>query len=335
MAASESPYTRSTFLNGAGFIFECRSLGGVSHGLRNDLTYQLWAYGQELNFPSAGVGVEDSQCGATCYMNNVIGTNVISINGVDQANGLPYYKHVCHLYAYRNEKDYVYAAGDAAAAVSTYRWSWSQDVKQHTEGNLKDMKRHILFVKNRYFVIFDNLRAERPLKYSWKEHIYYDHDFSFDTGSMRMRFKLGNVPVQIVQIGDPSKLEGFDLLNEQALTHPYTGKKYNTGLESSMSSKHVFPIHHPWISNKNLSAEFYFFTIIYPTRPGDAEPQIIRLDNLTAEIVNNDGSHDIISFASNPPPSTTIWVDLMEIDGFIAQPEAIGALEAVLTANAP
>ncbi|MEK6855734.1 MAG: MopE-related protein [Nanoarchaeota archaeon] len=308
-AASENPYTKSTFLNGTGFIFECRSRGGYSHSFFNDNTFKLWAYGQELNMPS-GAGVEDS------FSDSLMAQNSIYVHSVDQSNGEPFYKHVCQLYSFKNTSDYVYSAGDA---VNAYKQASTSATRRYVE-NLTDAKRHILFVKNKYFVIFDNLRAKIPLRYTWKDSMFYDHDFLIDNITKRGTYKQGNVTISFVMIGNPSNLEYLDLINETALTNPYTGKEYTSTISETHNDPHIFPIHNLWISNKNLSNEFRFFTIYYPTKDGENSPTITQRDELTAKIINSDGTTDVISFSDNPPIDTTIWVNTKEIDGFIANP---------------
>ncbi|MBN1940854.1 MAG: hypothetical protein JW772_01595, partial [Candidatus Diapherotrites archaeon] len=311
-AASGNPYSKDTFLNGTGMIFECRSRGGYSHSFENDLTYKLWAYGQELNYP-AGTGSESG------YGENTISHNPVLVQGIDQGGAHIEDRHVCQMYAFEEGTDYVYAAGDAANAYKAIGVSAAQQYVSE----LTDQKRHILYVKNKYFVVFDNLRANIPLRYSWRYHIFYDREFEFNESTMRGSYKLGNVPVQIVIIGNPSQMEYLHQWDNEALTNPYNGKSYTSGvLNDPGMYPPLFPLHHLWVSNKNMSKEFYFFTIIYPTKPGEQEPTIQKIDNWTAKITNNDGSTDVISFAATKPASATIWIDLKKLDGFIANPES-------------
>ena len=67
-------------------------------------------------------------------------------------------------------------------------------------------------------------------------------------------------------------------------------------------------VYNIWISNKTPTHEFHFMSVLFPYKADDAEPQISKIDEMTAAVEYN-GQRDVLSFDVNSVHNPDITVD--------------------------
>jgi PKD repeat protein len=96
-----------------------------------------------------------------------------------------------------------------------------------------------------------------------------------------------------------------------------------------------------WVNSKEKTTDFHFMTVIYPKNPaddtaGNPDPEIIRLDDYTAKVINPDGTEDIISFRRESATTTSSngGVNiLVDVDDISPIPAPLGAYGPAVTAT--
>ena len=87
-------------------------------------------------------------------------------------------------------------------------------------GYLKRFIRHVVFLKGKYFVIFDDLSSEKPAQYSWLYHILPRDPITFDNKSWTIDYLVGSVPVRIAHCAYRDELEFIDQKGEEGFINP-------------------------------------------------------------------------------------------------------------------
>ncbi|MEP6664323.1 MAG: hypothetical protein ABJC04_11740, partial [Verrucomicrobiota bacterium] len=183
--------------------------------------------------------------------------------------------------------------------------------------DLTKVQRHILFPRKKYFVIYDEFASASDSIYSQLYHVLED-TLTIDTNGMKFNYvstnQLGkgqSVTTYVAQVTAPSGLNMVHLSGNDVAK--------NLFLPGYFGSSDNHPRAHAIWTNTKLKAKTgHFLTVIYPVKPGNDVPEIIRKDDYTVE-VNNGSEHDIISFDANTSFPATIKVDLkaMGISGDI------------------
>jgi len=282
MAASGPPSLRTTYAQGTGFVFQCRPRGGYSHSFNSDNSFQLHAYGQMLNH---GGG---SSANLDAYAYHTMSHNTILIDGLGQAQPtrgqiFPTYGRIA---GFSRGPDYVYVAGDATRCYpekpgNYRRWGLPLHAvyRERALPHLKRFIRHILFVRNRYFVILDDLACSKPATFTWLYHILPDDPVVFDAETFRMDYRVGEVNVRLQHVAQPGKLALDDRQGENGLTNPFTGEDYREHRKGDILCGHNL-----WVSNQEPAEEWTFLAVVYPATPGEAMPDIRRIDNATVRV---------------------------------------------------
>lgn len=154
----------------------------------------------------------------------------------------------------------------------------------------------MLFVKDKYFVIFDELRTDpthEPSKFSWLYHIYPDVFVEFDKDKFEYRYQINRTRVKVKHIANSHDLQYEDRRGLNDMINPVTGEDYR----NFAKTVRIFE-HNIWISNATPSNEFHFLTVIFPHKETESEPEITKLDDLTLK-VEYGKSKDVISFDAN------------------------------------
>jgi hypothetical protein len=289
MAASGPPSLRSTFSNGLGLIFQCRPRGGYGHSFNSDGSFQLHAYGQMLNHGGGSSANRDA------YAYHTMSHNTILVDGLGQAQSssgqlYPTYGRIA---AFSKGESFVYFAGDATRCYPRVpgkysRWSLplNKVYEKRALPYLKNFIRHVLFLKNRYFIIYDDLSCTQPATYTWLYHILPEESFSFDKNTFTVDYTVGNVNVRLRHIANPEGLDLDDRLGTKAFVNPLTGEDYYKWRRDNILCGHNL-----WVSNTIPARQWQFLTVIYPVPPGKTIPAIERLDNSTVRVAD-----EIISF---------------------------------------
>ena len=289
MAATGPPSDRSTYQEGLGFIFQCRPRGGFGHSFHSDASFQLHAYGQMLNHGGGSSGNGDA------FAYHTMSHNTILVDGLGQAQTskgqtCPEYGRIV---GFAQGKDYVYVAGDATRCYPQKpgdyrRWSLPIDdvYRREAVDHLQRFVRHVLFVRGEYFVIYDDLAASRPSKYTWLYHILPEGELSFDPQRFAVDYHVGDVRVRLQHVAQPQELVLDDRRRLDAFVNPMTGEDYRRYRKDDLLCEHNL-----WVTNKQPARSWTFLAVIYPTPPGGSCPQIERIDDSTVRV-----GKDVICF---------------------------------------
>ena len=294
MATTGPPSLRRTYEEGAGVIFQCRPRGGYSHSFNSDGSFQLHAYGQMLNHGGGSSANKDA------YAYHTMSHNTILIDGLGQAQpsrGMLYPTYG-RIVGFARGDNYVYFAGDVTLcypkAPGRYgRWGLPLHRVYETRAlpYLKRFVRHILFVRGRYFVIYDDLACTKPAMYTWLYHIRPDAPVRFDPKTFTVDYAVGPVAVRLKHIAHPNRLRFDDRKGMDAFVNPITGEDYRQWRKGNILCGHNL-----WVSNTAPTKSWNFLAVIYPARAGTKIPPIERIDDKTIRI-----AQDRISFDPESP----------------------------------
>lgn len=317
-AASGPPSSAETFEDGLGIIFQARPRGGYSHSFNSDNSFQLHAYGQQLNH---GGG---STVNLDAFAYHTMSHTTLLIDGLGQAqpgSGAPLHSTYSRVIAFEHGVDpvsdvpFVFFAGDATNAYPESpgdysRWALPLDevYEERALGYLDRFIRHVLFVRDRYYVVFDDVETEQPATFTWLYHILDDAPFDFSSEDFTVRYGAGDVQVILSHIAHRDDLELDDRRGLDAMVNPMTGEDYR-----DLRRDGPEPSHNLWISNQTPASSFNFLTVIVPYLSGEIEPRITRIDDVTVEIEAEPGIVDTIHFGSPRPENATISVDIQDI----------------------
>jgi len=316
MAHSRPPSAADAVLDGVGMVFQCRPRGGCySHSLPSDLSFQLYAYGQSISHASGNMWNKP-------YSNHALSHNSILVDGMGQAqDGYRGRSTFGRIVAFEDTEDCVYVAGDATYCYPHEKFvvaGWwgrlDRDVYgQRDVSYLRRLRRHMLFVRDAYFVIFDELRTapDHPAKFTWLYHIVEDTLRAKPDDPLAFRFRCGQVNVDLVHVAFPDRLEVMDRKDREGYDNPLTGESYRG--RDDVPEGAIIPAHHLWISNRQKTSDFHFMTVIYPSRAEKPVPEIRRLDDRTVEVIC-DSRRDVVSFDADSKYDPTIVVDLKAIE---------------------
>ena len=235
------------------------------------------------------------------HANDSMSHNTVLVNGIGQHQDRVYrQKRAAHISAFEKGEDYVYWVGDATNAYQKAPY-------------LKRFLRHVLFVKERYFVIFDDLEVseDHPSKFQWLYHFYPETDLKFDSETFQFDYQIGETRVKMAHIAGIGDLDFEDRGGMDGLINPVTGTDYSEKWKEAGERKNrKLPVfaHNLWISNVAPASKRHFLVVIFPYRDGEPEPRITRLDDLTVR-VEYPNSSDTISFDRNSTNQPDIVVD--------------------------
>ena len=304
MAASGPPSDPATYQEGAGVILQCRPRGGYSHSFNSDGSVQLHAYGQMLNH---GGG---TSANGDAYAYHTMSHNVVLIDGLGQAQPGSGMRHSTygHIAGFARGDDFVYFAADPTLCYphepgNFSRWSLPLDdvYTRRALPYLDSYIRHVLFVRDRYFVIYDDLRCSQPASFIWLWHILPDDPLSLDEGRFAIDYTVGDVPVRLQHIYRPDALALDDRQGLEGRTNPVTGEDYRSQLQGD-----IIEGHNLWVSTREPAAQWGFLAVVYPEPPGGETPAIERIDDRTVRV-----GEDVICFDPDSPAAAeaTIVVD--------------------------
>ena len=312
-ALSGPPSDPDTYKNGVGMIFACRPVGAYSHAFACDNSFHLFAYGQDI---SHAAGSSDYEPHAFHTMSH----NGILVDGLGQAQGRQTIPEFSRIVAFgRAGDDTVYWCGDATMAYPhspTRPGSWwgrlGEVYSQRDLSYLTRANRHVLFVHRKYFVILDDLAADRPAQWTWLYHVLSCQSMDLDKASGSLRYIIGDVPVGVTHLLGSGQLDVQDLQGDEGFRNPLTGEDYRDQHGAGATKRRFVAQHNLWLTTKNKHPAWRFLSVIYPTRPGSAAPKVERLDDLTLRVTSGE-QVDVISFDGQTKQDANIVVDLAAI----------------------
>lgn len=295
---SKNPSIYDDYKDAVGMIFHCRPRGGYSHSFFNENAFDIFAYGEAITHGGGTTENTDN------YADQTMSHNSILIDGVGQYQyrywplsrlGDKYHRvpgdRVGYIAAFDKSDDYVYWIGDATSAYETVPY-------------LKRFCRHILFVKEKYFVIFDDLVTDpshEASKFQWLYHVY--PEASLKISESGFSYKISEANVKVKHIANSNDLIFEDRTGIDGLINPITGdnyKRFGRGAD-------LFE-HNIWVSNSTPANDFQFLAVVFPYRDSDPEPIITKLDDMTVKIEYGT-EVDIISYDPDSKHSPDILVD--------------------------
>jgi hypothetical protein len=299
MAMSGPPSDPSTYKEGLGMIFCARPRGAYSHSFGSDNSFHIFGYGQDLSHAAGDGGYEP-------HAYHSMSHNTILIDGLGQfqgrgASNVPY---AASIIAFSEGDDYVYWCGDATLAYPRkpgevrHWWGRLDDLyKERDTSHLKRFNRHILFVRNRYFVILDDLAASKPTRFSWLYHILPDQDFALDKTTGSFTYSVENVRVYVNHHLGESQVDVLDQAGDEGFKNPLTGENYIDDYGRARPPRTFIAQHNVYVTNRKPAETWRFLSTIIPIPPGSPNeiPIIEKLDELTVRVTFL-GETDVISF---------------------------------------
>ena len=265
MAATKAPNDLEAFKESVGIIFQARPAGGYSHSFHSDGSFQLYAYGEQLNHGGGSTANEDA------FAYHTISHHTLLIDGLGQVQPSigqlePQYSRLAAL---GHGPGYVYFAADVTRAYPSrpgkyQRWGFPVHAiyaERHLS-YLKRFVRNVLFVRGKYFVIFDEVESDRPATYTWLYHILPD-SMRFDPAGFTVQYNVGAVRVKLAHAAQPGGLVLDDRKGTDALVNPITGEDCRR-----YQKKGPLPAHSLWISNRDQAKSRRFLAVVFPYREG-------------------------------------------------------------------
>jgi hypothetical protein len=321
MGCSHPTNTKDCYKNGVGFVMQARPYGAWSHSANGDLSFDIWAYNTTITDGGAeGIIQVHGHHPMERYALLVNGLGPYSWRYMDQ----PYY---CRFFAYAVSRDgaqveYTYAAADGTNAYPLRPFAAEIPVYRGAPLSfLQKVRRHLLFMRKKYFVVFDDAGGSKAATFTSLYHVL-ENTLHLDPASASFRYTsniqkltskkpetvtVPDVTVHVKYVNDPATLAITDLTGAQVQSNPITGEDY---YESVKQYDAHLRAHALWVSNKVPQTNWHFMYVIYPVKPGTSAPTITRVDDFTVK-VSKDGEEDIISFNNNA--SATLVVDLPQI----------------------
>ncbi|MBT4821180.1 MAG: hypothetical protein HON70_36050, partial [Lentisphaerae bacterium] len=287
-SAAPSDYTAQQ--DAVSMTFHCRPRGGYSHSFRNENAFDLHAYDQTL---IAGGGTTSNQ---SFFANHTMSHNTILVNGHEQVGAKSGTAATCgRIVAYQAGDDYVYWAGNATPAYGP-------------ESGLAHFVRHVVSVDNAWFAVFDDLRMRDdapPATFQWLLHIPQPVPLAFDAPSFTLRYAIEDTRMLVQHVATPAELTYANLRGAAGMTNPVTGDALTTmdkWLRGKKAKKRVpkpLDAHHLWVSHKKPQRRMRFLAVLAPSRQGETEPVVTRLDD-AAVAVTFRGRTRSVSFGDRP-----------------------------------
>jgi hypothetical protein len=226
--------------------------------------------------------------------------NTILIDGLGQAQpgSGQLYPTYGRLVGFARGDQYVYVAGDATRCYpkqpgSFARWGLPihRVYQERALPHLTRFIRHVLFVRNQYFVIYDDLACSQPATYTWLYHILPDERIQFDATRFALDYAVKDVRVRLQHVASPDKLKLDDRRGLDGFVNPFTGEDYRQWRKDDILCGHNL-----WVSNTEPATEWSFLAVICPAPPSSRIPTIERLDDATIRL-----GEDVVCFDPKSP----------------------------------
>lgn len=306
MAGTKPPSSRECYEKSVGMIFQCRPAGAYSHSFCAENSFHIFGYGEDLTH-AAGTSSPEP------YSGHSMSHNTILVDGIGQTQR--HWRDAPRLgliRAFARGRNYLYWAGDATAAYPRkptrphgYWGRFDDYYLTHDAAHLRRFVRHVVFLRGKYFVVFDDLAAAKPAKFTWLYHVLPARPFRFDKGAWTFDYQVGKVGVRVVHAAGLDDLELIDTQKAGALTNPITGEDYaNNRGRRGRRGDDLLAEHNLFISNKTPAKALSFLAVIAPVRPGEKPPIILRLDDRTVQV-----GQDVVSFDPDTKRQASIIVD--------------------------
>lgn len=301
MAASHPPSDRKGYADAVGMIFQCRPRGGFSHSYRAENDFVWYAYGQTLSAGGGSTAYPDT------HSRHSLSHNVVLVNGKGQEwdPRQPRHPFVGRLLAYREGDGFVHWVGDATHAY--------QDVP-----GLRRWHRHVLFIDEKWFVIFDDLAMRdeaEPARFSWLYHVAPQTPLTVDADRAAFSYRMGDVHARVSFAGDPARLEMRDQQGRDGFRNPVSGEDLYPQALASLErvgrplTKEQWMAHNLWVTNRAPERQWGFLAALTAWRDGEPEPAVSFRGERVLRIGVPGGPARTVSFDPSQPGDITINLD--------------------------
>jgi len=146
-----------------GFSFKCSPMGWTNHCLPDQGSFCLYAWGQMLATNTGAYGAPGRYADPQDlnFNKHTISKNSLLINELGQVRCRVQNALEGRLLAYHADDEMVYCCGSFGNCYPP-------------EANVQSVYRHFLFLRDRYFVVFDDVRLTHPGTVQWLYHLPTD-----------------------------------------------------------------------------------------------------------------------------------------------------------------
>ena len=170
--------------------------------------------------------------------------------------------------------------------------------------NLAYFLRHFLFIRERYFVIFDDIglaSGAPPARFSWLYHIQPDVPVGIEADGFD--YSIGDACATVRHVGETGPLTIDNMQGDDWYRNPVTGEDRFPEVEARVTGhpglRQIWPgcprVHNNlWVTTEPTS-EARFLAAVIPYRKGETRPRVSRPAPDAVEVAM-DGNRDLIIF---------------------------------------
>jgi hypothetical protein len=291
-AGTQAPSDYRRWKDNVGIIFASRPVGGYSHAFASENTFDLFAYGQTLAHGGGGTQNRDQ------FPDRTMSHNTVLINGEGQSENQQRAAWSGRIAAFQEGPEYVYMAGDATYAYPE-------------QTGMQNYIRHVVFMRGQYFVMYDDLAADRPSTFQWLYHLNQEAGLKIHR-EQGFDLQVQDVRLRVRHLATQAGLAIENRPGDQGRINPLTGEDYSfkVGLErGSRLTDDMRYAQHIWVSTTRPAQKHHFLAVLYPYRDGTEAAAIEFAGDRAATVTLPDGTRDVIAFGERVP-GTTVFVDI-------------------------
>ncbi len=294
MANPHPLFSREAFKSATGMIFQSRPRGGYSHSFRAENDYVWYAHGATL---SAGGG---STIFRDPHAYGCISHNAILINGEGQEwdHKDPAYPFAGRLLAYHEGDGYTHWVGDATHAYQTIP-------------GLLRCHRHVVFVDESWFVVFDDIAMRpdaEPARFSWLYQIKPAVPVEIGDGAGVFRYAVDDVSAAVHLAYPDAAVDLLDVQGRDTYVNQITGEDLfddaTAGIEKKgareMAEKHWMG-HTLWLTNQAPKRDWTVMAVLTAAPEGARLPEVALLSERAVKVTLPDSAERTVSFAPDVP----------------------------------
>ena len=262
-ASSAPPSDYDAQKDAVSMTFHCRPRGGYNHSFRSENAFDIHAYGETV---SCGGGTTSNQ---EFFANHTMSHNTVLVGGEQQLVSNDYSApQIGRITRFARGDGYVYWAGDATKAYADAQ-------------GLGRFVRHVLFVDNEYFVIYDDVAVREdaePTTFQWLYHVLESDEMALTQDPAGADYRVGDTRVRLRQV---PLLDGLQVTNYPGaggMINPVTGEDVTARDKWVKGTGRQGPApadaDHLWFTHAQPVREGAFLAAIVPYRADDEAPTI-------------------------------------------------------------
>ena len=316
MANPHRLFSREAFKSATGMIFHCRPRGGYSHSFRAENDYVWYAHGATL---SAGGG---STIFRDPHAYGCISHNAILIDGQGQEWNYqdPAYPFAGRLLAYHEGGGYTHWVGDATHAYQTIP-------------GLLRCHRHVVFVDETWFVVFDDIAMRpdaEPTRFSWLYQIKPAVSVEIGGGAGVFRYTVDAVNAAVHLAYPDASVDLLDVHGRDTYVNQITGEdlydEATAGIEKKgsreMAEKHWMG-HTLWLTNQAPKREWNVMAVLTAAPEGKPLPKVTMLGERAVKVALPDGAPRTVSFDPGVDADISIGLEAMRTHALDTDPSML------------